>query len=212
VEKLKKYFEEGKIILLDKPSGVSSFGFINNYKRSIGAKKIGHAGTLDPMASGAMLVAINENTKILGEFVGLNKKYIAEISLGAKTDSGDKEGKIIEEKNVPEISEEKIKEVLKSLIGKIEMPVSNFSAMKYKGRPRYEYARKGQEIPEVKREMQIFEAKLIKFYENKITSEFFVGSGTYIRSIAEFVGEKLDTVAHLSSLRRTAIGPFELKS
>lgn len=207
-----KYKDEGRIILLDKPSGVSSFRFINEYKRSIGAKKIGHAGTLDPMASGVMLVAINENTKILGEFVGLNKKYIAEITLGKKTDSGDKEGNVIEEKEILDLNEEKVKEVLKSLIGIIEMPVSNFSAMKYMGKPRYEYARAGKEIPEVRRAMEIFEANFIKLDGNIITAEFFVGSGTYIRSIAEYVGEKLGTVAHLSALRRTAVGPFELKS
>ncbi len=205
-----KYKEEEKIIILDKPSGVSSFRFINEYKRSIDAKKIGHAGTLDPMASGVMLVAVNENTKILGEFVGLTKKYIAEITLGKKTDSGDKEGNVVEEKPVPEITDEKVKNVLKSLIGNIEMPVSNFSAMKYLGKPRYEYARAGKEIPEVRREMEIFEANLIKFEKNIISAEFFVGSGTYIRSIAEYVGEKLGTVAHLSDLRRTAVGPFEI--
>lgn len=206
-----EHLNNEKIILLDKPSGVSSFRFINEYKRKIGAKKIGHAGTLDPMASGLMLVAINENTKILGDFVGLTKKYIAQISLGKKTDSGDKEGDVIEEKKVPDLNDEKVKELLKSLIGVIEMPVSNFSAMKYMGKPRYEYARSGKEIPEVRRAMEIFEANFIKLEGNIIFAEFFVGSGTYIRSIAEYVGEKLGTVAHLSALRRTAVGPFEVK-
>lgn len=211
-EKLEKYFKEGRIILLDKPSGVTSFSFINKYKRDIGAKKIGHAGTLDPQATGLMLVAINENTKILGEFVGLNKKYVANITLGTKTDSGDKQGKIIEEKEIPNLKKENIEEVLKSLIGNIELPVSNFSAMKYQGKSRHEYARAGIEIPEVRRVMEIFEANLISFEDNIVTAEFFVGSGTYIRSIAEYVGEKLGTVAHLSALRRTTVGPFELKS
>lgn len=211
-EKLEKYFKEGRIILLDKPSGVTSFSFINKYKRDIGAKKIGHAGTLDPQATGLMLVAINENTKILGEFVGLNKKYVANITLGTKTDSGDKQGKIIKEKEIPNLKKENIEEVLKSLIGNIELPVSNFSAMKYQGKSRHEYARAGIEIPEVRRVMEIFEANLISFEDNIVTAEFFVGSGTYIRSIAEYVGEKLGTVAHLSALRRTTVGPFELKS
>lgn len=199
-----------KIILLNKPVGVSSFAFIKRYKKEIGAKKIGHAGTLDQAAGGLMIVAIDENTKILKEFVGLNKKYIAEITLGTKTDSGDREGKIIDKKAVPNLIEKEIKEVLSKIIGKIKMPVSNFSAMKYMGRPRYEYAREGKEIPKVIREMEIFEANLIKFDTNKIKAEFFVGSGTYIRSIAEYIGEKLGTVAHLSDLQRIEMGDFKL--
>lgn len=208
---LEKYKEDGKIILLDKPSGISSFRFINKYKKDIGAKKIGHAGTLDPMASGAMLVAINENTKILNKFVGLDKKYIAEICLGIKTDTGDRDGKIIEEKAFFKINEEKVKEIIKSLIGNIELPVSNFSSMKYLGNPRYKYARANIKIPEARRIMEIKNAKLLKLKDNKITVLFDVGSGSYIRSIAEFLGEKLETVAHLSELRRISIGHFVLK-
>jgi len=167
---------------------------------------------LDPNASGLMLIGINEGTKKLTKLVGLDKTYIAEILLGTKTDSGDITGKVIEEKPVPEISEEKIKNVLESMIGDIVLEVSLYSAMKRKGRPLYKYAREGKEITKPKRVMTVYKAELKSWLSDKqlLEVEFEVGSGTYIRSLAEEIGKRLGTVATLKNLCRTKIGNYNL--
>jgi len=201
------------ILLINKPKGITSFDVIRQLKKKLGNVKMGHAGTLDPNASGLMLIGINEGTKKLTKLVGLDKTYIAEILLGTKTDSGDITGKVIEEKPVPEISEEKIKNVLESMIGDLILEVSLYSAMKRKGRPLYKYAREGKEITKPKRVMTVYKADLKKCTPDThiIEVEFLVGSGTYIRSLAEELGERLGTVATLQNLRRTRIGNFEIK-
>jgi tRNA pseudouridine55 synthase len=201
------------ILLINKPKGITSFDVIRQLKKKLGNVKMGHAGTLDPNASGLMLIGINEGTKKLTKLVGLDKTYIAEILLGTKTDSGDITGKVIEEKPVPEISEEKIKNVLESMIGNLILEVSLYSAMKRKGRPLYKYAREGKEITKPKRVMTVYKADLKKCAPDThiIEVEFLVGSGTYIRSLVEELGERLGTVATLQNLRRTKIGEYKIE-
>lgn len=212
---------ENKVLLIDKPKGITSFDVLRQLKKKLGINpnashgrwKMGHAGTLDPNASGLMLVGIDEGTKKLKDLIGLPKVYEAEILLGIKTDSGDITGKVIEEKEIPDISKEKIEEVLKSLIGDTVLEVSLFSAMKRKGKPLYKYARAGEEVTKPKRVMTVINAGLKKWAPDThlIEVRFEVGSGTYIRSIAEELGERLGTVATLKNLRRTSIGNFKIE-
>ncbi|MFC1623629.1 tRNA pseudouridine(55) synthase TruB [Patescibacteria group bacterium] len=207
-------YKKEDLILIDKPKGITSFDVIRQLRRKLNIKKMGHAGTLDPNASGLMLIGVEKGTKKLKDLIGLDKTYIAEILLGKKTDTGDITGKVIEEKEIPELNEDAIKEVLKSLEGEQELEVSLYSAIKRKGKPLYKYARAGEKIEKPKRVMTVYSANLKSGVLDTppiVKVEFDVGSGTYIRSLAEELGERLGTVATLQNLRRTKIGNFEIK-
>lgn len=205
--------KEQNLIMVDKPSGITSFDVIRRLRRELGIKKMGHAGTLDPRASGLLLIGINEGTKKLTQLIGLNKVYEAEILLGKKTTTGDMDGEVIEEKSIPEITEEIIKEKLNGMLGDLVLEVSLYSAMKRKGKPLYKYAQKGIEVTKPKRVMTVIRTDLKKWAPDThlIKIEFEVGSGTYIRSLAEELGERLGTVATLQNLRRVSIGNFSVK-
>ncbi|MBU3968839.1 tRNA pseudouridine(55) synthase TruB [Patescibacteria group bacterium] len=205
------------IILIDKPKRITSFDVIRILRRKLGIKKMGHAGTLDPLASGLMIIGINEGTKKLNEYLKLSKIYIADILIGIKTTTGDREGEIIKKANVNDIDEKKVKKILKEMKGKLRLQVPIYSAIKIKGKPLYEYARKGKGVEIPKKDMEILGVKLIKITDNKndtfnIKIEISVSSGTYIRSIAEEFGERLGYPASLSDLRRIKIGDFDIKN
>ncbi len=213
------------ILLIDKPSGITSFDVIRRLRRKLGIKKIGHAGTLDPMATGLMIIGVGDGTKKLTEYVKLDKEYVAEILIGIKTASGDITGEVIEKKDVPEeavgtFSVEKISDAMASMVGVLTLPVSAYSAIKKNGVPFYKKAfaaeRKGETVPEAElpiREMKVYEAELLNFdIKNKvIKARFKVGSGTYIRSLAEELGRRLGYPATLKNLRRTVIGEFQIE-
>ncbi|TSD03088.1 MAG: tRNA pseudouridine 55 synthase [Parcubacteria group bacterium Athens0714_16] len=211
------YFNMDKnIILIDKPTEITSFDVIRILRRKLGIKKMGHAGTLDPLASGLMIIGINEGTKKLNEYLKLSKIYIADILLGISTTTGDREGKIIEKKKVENITKEQIEKVLKEMKGKLELKVPIYSAIKIKGKPLYEYARNGKDVDVPTKTMEILDTKLIDISDNKngsfnIKIEINVSSGTYIRSIAEEFGRRLGFPASLSDLRRIKIGDFDIK-
>lgn len=213
------------ILLIDKPTGITSFDVIRRLRRKLGIKKMGHAGTLDPMATGLMIIGMGDGTKKLTEYVKLDKEYVAEILIGIKTASGDITGDVIEKKDVPEeavgtFSVEKISDAMASMVGVLTLPVSAYSAIKKDGVPFYKKAfaaeRKGETVPEAElpiREMKVYEAELLDFdIENKvIKARFKVGSGTYIRSLAEELGRRLGYPATLKNLRRTVIGQFKIE-
>ncbi len=207
--------ENENLLLIDKPKGITSFDVIRQLRKKIGIKKMGHAGTLDPLASGLMIIGVEKGTKKLADLIGLDKSYTAEILLGTKTDTGDLEGKVIEKKEVPELTREKVEKVLKSLEGENELEVSLYSAIKKAGKPLYKYAREGKEIEKPKRIMKVYKARLIDLETELpsvvVTVEFDVASGVYIRSLAEELGERLGTVATLQNLRRTKIGDFKIE-
>ena len=219
------------IVLIDKPTGITSFDVIRRLRRQLNIKKMGHAGTLDPMASGLMIIGVGEGTKKLTDYIKLDKEYVAEILVGVKTESGDLEGVVLEERlitdeEVEEIfSGEKISSTLKSMIGVLTLPVSAYSAIKREGVPLYKKAReallRGQSIPDSDlpiREMKVYEAELLDIaYDNEnkkvvIKTRFKVGSGTYIRSLGEELGVRLGNYpATLKSLRRTKIGEWSIE-
>jgi tRNA pseudouridine55 synthase len=199
------------IILIDKPKGITSYDVIRRLQKQFGKLKMGHAGTLDPAATGLMIIGVAEGTKQLATFLGLSKTYEAGILLGKRTKTGDLDGEIVEEKAVPDLKKEDIEEVLKNLIGKIKLPVPAYSAIKKNGRPLYSYAHKGEVIEPPIKEMEIRDAVYLSRTNDTITVFFDVKSGTYIRSIAEEIGRKLGTVATLKNLRRTTIGEFRVE-
>ncbi len=204
-----------KLFLIDKPKGVTSFWVIKALRQKLGIKKIGHAGTLDPLASGLMLVGVGTGTKALRDLIKLPKVYEAVVLLGIKTSTGDMEGEIMERKEVVEISSEKVEEALKSLIGKIKLKVPAYSAIKVGGRRLYKLARNGKVIDLPEREMEVLSAELKELkskeglYITKVILE--VGSGTYIRSLAEELGRRLGLPATIGDLRRIQIGEYKIE-
>ena len=199
-------FLEDGIVLLNKSKGMSSFSAINKLKWLLNAKKIGHAGTLDPMAEGLLVVMLNNATKFSND-----KEYYVEMELGYETDSYDADGEITKkyEKDF-EFEFEKIKEVVESFLGKIEQIPPMYSAIKINGKKLYELARKGIEIEREARKVKINYINDIKYKNNKIS--FFVGvsSGTYIRSLVRDIGEKLGVYATMTKLIRTKINNYFL--
>ncbi len=206
-----------KIILVDKPKGITSFDVIRVLRKMYKKRKMGHSGTLDPLATGLMIIGIEEGTKELKNLIKLNKVYQASVLLGQKTTTGDLEGKIIKKQKVNKINIKKLKENIKEMTGKIILPVPIFSAVKVKGQPLYKIARKKDynKINPPQKEMEIFWIKLKNHYpENDyyvINIELKVKSGTYIRSIAEEIGQRLKLPATIKELRRTQIGQFKVK-
>ncbi|MCC2630646.1 MAG: truB [Candidatus Paceibacter sp.] len=202
--------KQSNILLIDKPKGISSYDCIRILQRKFGKIKMGHAGTLDPLATGLMIIGINEGTKQLHALLGLPKTYEAEILLGIRTETGDVEGKVVEEKVAPELDEKYIKDVLATMIGTLEITVPIYSAIKRQGKRLYEYAREGKEVEVPVKPMLVIEATLLEQKANVLTVKWNVGSGTYIRSLAEELGKRLGTVATVQNLRRTSIGDYDV--
>lgn len=206
-----------ELLLIDKPLGITSMDVIRRLRRILNIKKIGHAGTLDPLATGLMLVGIGPGTKKLMDLVKLDKEYIAEVRIGERRATGDMEGAILEEKEVTTLEEAQVRTALKSLEGSLELPVSAYSAIKVDGTPMYKRARKaereGTVVTEVPlRIMRVDEAAFLNFEMGSgravVTVRFSVGSGTYIRSLAEELGARLGYPATLQALRRTKVGEY----
>lgn len=213
------------LLLIDKPKGVTSFDVIRRLRRILNIKKMGHAGTLDPLASGLMLIGVGAGTKELTALVKFDKEYVAEILIGQKRSTGDMEGEVLKEREVEDIfSAEKISSTLADMQGDLTLPVSAYSAIKKAGVPMYKRARaaakKGETVTDVPmRIMQVHEAQLMDSsklnLDNKnfqlVTVRFAVGSGTYIRSLAEELGNRLGYPATLYNLRRTKVGEYSIK-
>lgn len=203
-----------EIFSIDKPKGITSFDVIRLLRRKLGMKKIGHAGTLDPFATGLLIVGTNEGTKKLNEYMSLPKTYVMNVLLGRRTETGDPEGTILEEKEVKEIDESLLKKILKEMEGEIELPIPKYSAVKYKGVPLYTYARKNIPIEQKLRTTKIFYLKLlgIEPRENNVILkiEMKCGKGTYARAVGEEIGKRLGMPAMLQELRRTKIGDIDV--
>jgi tRNA pseudouridine55 synthase len=195
------------IVVIDKPAGFTSHDVVSKVKRILGAKKAGHTGTLDPMATGVLPVCINEATKLAQFLSAENKTYLATMLLGVRTDTQDIEGKVTHESDQV-VAEEDIRRAMRKMVGKISQTPPAFSALKHKGKPLYKYARKG-EFPEVSpREVEIFSLDIREIALPRVTFEISCSKGTYIRTICEDVGNMLGCGACLSGLRRRQSGFF----
>lgn len=196
-------------ILVNKESGVSSNFIVQHIKKKIKAKKVGHLGTLDPLASGLLILAINRATKFSSYFLESDKSYDVEVELGASTDTDDSTGKIIYESNNFPVKSS-IKNELESFIGESMQVPPFFSALKYKGKPLYKYAREGVLIAKPPRKISVTRIESIDF-DGKICSfKIYCSKGTYIRSIARDLGERLGCGAHMKSLIRISQGDFNV--
>ncbi len=204
---------ESGIIALNKPSGISSARVVARVKKALGAKKVGHTGTLDPFATGLLLCAINQGTRISGFFLGGHKRYLARICLGVETDTYDLTGKTIScaPKTVMEgLKNQDIEEIVKSFIGVQDQVPPAFSALKHEGQPLYKLARQGKIIQKPSRQIEIFDILINHIDLPNIDIDVFCASGTYIRSLGFDIGRKLGCGAHLSKLCRTQSSQFLL--
>ncbi len=198
------------ILVLDKPAGITSNGALQRAKRLFDAAKAGHTGSLDPMATGVLPLCFGEATKFSQFLLDADKRYLARISLGVTTASGDADGEVLETKPVPSLTGEALEAALEGFRGEIEQTPSMYSAVKVDGQPLYKLARQGIEIERKSRRVTIHELKLEAIGESELTLEIACSKGTYIRSIAEDLGKVLGCGAHVSGLRRLASGPYSL--
>lgn len=197
--------------LVDKPLAWSSYEVVDRIKRRFGIEKVGHAGTLDPAATGLLVVLCGSYTKKFPLFQKMKKGYLAEVLLGEERDSLDREGRVVERcKKEIDFEKEEILETLESFRGEIDQVPPRFSAVKVGGVPAYKLARKGKKMELEPKKVTIYKLELEKVELPKIKLEIVCSSGTYIRSLARDIGKKLGVGAYLFSLRRTRIGRFEV--
>lgn len=197
------------ILVVNKPSGYTSRDVVNIVGKTLGTKKVGHTGTLDPLASGVLVICIGRYTKLVDLLTSLNKEYIAEIKLGIQTDTLDITGNIIERKEY-HVNEVDINRVFASFIGKYRMEVPIYSAVKVNGKKLYEYARKNIDVHLPIKEVEIKNIELLEFDKDCIKFKTQVEKGTYIRSLIRDICKELNTVGTMSSLIRTKQGEFSL--
>jgi len=209
---------EGEILLINKPLKWTSFQVVNKIRWLIKSKfnikkiKVGHAGTLDPLADGLLIICTGKMTKKIDQFQNLDKIYTGKFFLGATTPSYDLETEVNSVKPINNISEKLISKALESFNGKITQTPPIFSAIKYKGKKLYEYARKGETVKIKEREVLIYEFIITKYQLPELSFLIKCSKGTYIRSLANDFGEKLECGAYLSKLTRTAIGNHLLEN
>jgi tRNA pseudouridine55 synthase len=201
------------ILVVDKPSGISSFGVVRQVKRWLKMKKVGHTGTLDPFASGVLPLAINEGTKTIPFLAEDQKEYEAVLKLGVETDTYDRTGKITAAADLDgfRVDEETIKGVMRGFVGRIEQVPPMFSAVKHRGRPLYKLARRGIVIKREPRVVKIMDIGVTRIGFPFVSFKVACSKGTYIRALAHDVGRELKCGAHLSRLHRTRSGPFTLE-
>ena len=200
------------IILIDKPSGLSSFAVVKKI-RSIGNfRKVGHAGTLDPLATGLLIIGTEKNTRLLTDISNNHKAYIARVSFGAKTDTYDSTGKISEKKDIEYFDITKIKEAIKTFVGETEQVAPAYSAKKVAGVRSYKLARKGKRVVLTPHKIKVFKFILLDHKENECDFYIECSKGTYIRSIANDLGIKTGYLAYLKELRRTKINGFSVEN
>ena len=198
------------LIIINKPKGYTSHDVVNVLRKKLNTKKIGHTGTLDPNATGVLPILVGTATKISKYLVEHEKTYIATIELGKKTDTGDAEGKIIEESILKNIDKNQVEEVVKSFLGKQSQIPPMYSAIKVDGKKLYEYAREGKVVELKAREIEIHDINLIAYKNNEIEFSVRCSKGTYIRSLCEDIAEKLGTIGYMKELQRTSVNQFDI--
>ena len=200
------------LFLIDKAAGCTSHDVVGDVRRALGQKKVGHCGTLDPMATGLLLVTAGHATRLTRFLIGAPKVYEGKATFGTTTDTYDAHGTVTHEADPTGLELERIDACLAGIVGHYDQTAPPYSAKKVKGKKLYELARAGLEVPERKSVVEVFSLDRISPLENNTLSfRLSCASGTYARSIVHDLGQRLNTGAHLSGLRRTSIGPFKLE-
>ena len=208
---------EDRIILIDKPAGMSSFGVVAKVRGRLRAQfghkvKVGHTGTLDPFATGLLILLSGKMTKRANEFLKKDKVYEATLRLGYTSTTGDPEGEITECPHAPEPTAETISAAVQSFIGEIRQRVPAYSAVKIGGQRAYKLARAGREFETPTRTITIHRIEILKYAYPELVIRCHVSSGTYIRTLAEDIGKKLGTGAYLTALRRLSIADYDVSN
>lgn len=199
------------ILLVNKPIGPTSRDIVNVLAKLFPNDKFGHAGSLDPFASGLLIIGVNQGLKCIQFFENLHKTYFASLMLGIATRSGDKDGEVIKEENIPSLTKEQINDTLKSFLGENLQTPPMFSAIKKDGIPLYKLARLGKEVERRQRKIFIDDINLISFNDEHLIFSLTCSKGTYVRTLGEDIAKKLNTVGHLDGLLRQKIGKFSLE-
>ncbi len=199
------------IINIDKPIGWTSFDVVKKIKNITKHKKVGHGGTLDPFASGVLVLGTEKDTKKLSSITNSDKSYIAELHLGKLTNTLDTEGNVIEEGIVPDLNEKKIIKVLDSFLGAQKQRPPMYSAKKHKGVRLYKLARKKIEVHRDEVDITINDISLVRLLSNKIIFNVDCSKGTYIRVLGSDIAKSLGTIGYLTNLKRTRVGDFSLE-
>ena len=197
------------ILLLDKPQGMSSNAALQSARTLFRALKAGHAGSLDPLATGMLPICFGQATKVCGYLLNSSKTYRVIAQLGSKTDSGDADGVVIEQQPIPSLTQLQIEQGLDSFLGPQQQVPPMYSALKHEGQRLYELARKGETIERQPRNIVIDSLRLINHGPSHIEFEVRCSKGTYVRSLVEDIAQRLGTVAHVTLLRRLQVDPFE---
>ncbi len=202
--------ERQGILVVNKPSGITSHDVVSAIRRKLNMKRVGHAGTLDPMATGVLVILLGKSTKLFDKFVAFDKGYRATLRLGTKTSSADIMGTVLEQKPYDGVSQEQVEKALAGFVGEIEQKPPMVSAVKHKGERLYKLARQGKEVERVARKVRINELRILRFASPE--AEFFMAcsKGTYVRQLAEDVGDVLGCGACICQIERTKVGPFDI--
>lgn len=205
------------IILIDKPAGLSSFGVVARVRRRLSMEagkkvKVGHTGTLDPFATGLLILLANKSTKLSNQFLKLDKWYEATICLGKTSTTGDPEGEIIEQNTEKVPTLEEVKAVVNQFVGQITQTVPAYSAVKINGQRAYQLARRGEAVSMPTRQIEIYVIEILSYNYPELIIRTHVSSGTYIRTLGEDIGKALGVGAYLTALRRTQIGDYQIKN
>ena len=197
------------ILLLDKPQGLTSNHALQKVKRLFNARKAGHTGSLDPLATGMLPVCLGEATKISNYLLNADKRYVAICKLGQRTDSADADGNIIATRSIENISERQVRELLEQFVGELQQVPPMHSAIKQDGVPLYKLAHQGIEVEREARNITVHRLEMIKFDKDILELDISCSKGTYIRTLADDIGEALGCGAHITALRRLQVGIFE---
>lgn len=196
--------------MIDKPQGITSHDVVDIARKKFRMRRIGHAGTLDPLATGLLIVLVGEATKQFNRFVCFDKEYSASLRFGSATDTGDSQGRVVKSAGYDGLTEEKIVSVLETLTGKIEQIPPMVSALKYRGRPLYQLARKGISVERKARIVDIYTLRLDNFSLPDIEFTLRCSKGTYVRTLGEEIAQRLNCVGHIFKIRRLAVGPYRV--
>lgn len=220
-----------EILLVDKPEGVSSFGVVARVRRKLSEAagmievkgkdgvvrqkrkkvKVGHTGTLDPFATGLLVLLIGKGTKRANEFLKLDKEYLATVRLGATSTTGDIEGEITEQEVITPPEREQVEKAVRGFVGEIEQKVPVYSAVKINGQRAYKLAREGKQVEMPTRKVKVYELEILRYEWPELVIRAKVSSGTYIRALGEDIGKALGVGGYLTALRRTQVGEYKVE-
>lgn len=203
------------ILLIDKPTGITSHDLVDFIRRRYKIRKVGHGGTLDPLATGLLIIMIGRATKLSQKIISLDKEYLAEMTLGFSTTTGDLSGEVVEKREGEDylaLSEDEIQKAFRCFLGDWEQVPPMYSAVKYRGERLYKLARRGIQVPRKPRRVSVYSLDILRIELPKITFKILCSRGLYVRQLCIELGKKMGYPAHLSKMVRTAIGRFNLES